>query len=184
MSPGDQLFQHFTNNKNSKSMVFFKGKLAQDTLGELGGMIKSSYSQEGNKNIKRIFAVFIELAQNILHYSEERIQNSDGTNSGAGIVMLTEEDDGFHLTSGNLMRSENSEKISSHLDHIKTLAADELKSYYQEMRKKPRPEDSKGAGLGFIDIARKADRPLDYKIKDVDDENSYLTLSVYFKKDK
>ena len=61
---------------------------------------------------------------------------------------------------------------------------DELKAYYQELIRGERPQDgSRGAGLGIVDIARKCDSPIECTVDRVDDEISFMTLSVSFKKD-
>ncbi|MEM7181701.1 MAG: SiaB family protein kinase, partial [Spirochaetota bacterium] len=175
MSLGDRLYQHYDENQDYQSIVYFKGKLSQEILGELGSMIKSSYSKQSN--IKRIFAVFIELAQNILHYSEERVANSDGSDSGVGIVMVNEEDSFFHISSGNLIDNSKIDKLKSKCEQVNSLTGEQLKELYKKRIKQSRPEDSKGAGLGFIDMARKSDSPIEYTIKRIDEQNSFFTLS-------
>lgn len=175
----DSVFQHYKEAKDFKSIVYFKGHISHEILGELGSMIKSSYGSESN--IKKMFAVFIEMAQNILHYSAERYLGNGG---GVGIVMLNEEPTKFSLNSGNLIKNSKVEKIKSNIEKINSLNKEELKKLYKERIKEDRPEDSRGAGLGFIDIARKSDGPITFKIDPVDAEHSFLTLSVYFEKDK
>ena len=44
-------------------------------------------------------------------------------------------------------------------------------------------DGSRGAGLGLVDIARKCDSPIECTVDRVDDEISFMTLSVSFKKD-
>jgi hypothetical protein len=58
------------------------------------------------------------------------------------------------------------------------MSRDELKVYYKECRKKKKTDSVKGAGLGFIDMARKSSRPLDYSITPIDGENSFFTMKV------
>lgn len=65
-----ELFQQYRNAYDYQLIVSFKGRLSQEVLTEFGSMIRTSLSTESK--IKKYFAVFIELAQNMLHYSAER----------------------------------------------------------------------------------------------------------------
>jgi hypothetical protein len=182
MNHADSIFKHYQEVKDFKSIVYFKGQMSQDILGELGSMIKYSWSSESN--VKRIFATFIEIAQNILHYSAERVQDSDGNSKGIGMIVVNEEKDRFCLSSGNLIHNSTAQILQDKLEYLNSLNKDELKKLYKEQIKSVRPEDSKGAGLGFVDIARKSDSKLYYKVDAVDNQHSFFTLSVYFDKVK
>jgi hypothetical protein len=175
------LYGQYLEIKDHKVLVSFKGAISQEVLTEFGTMIKSSLSAESNT--KRIFAVFVELAQNIVHYSAEQQPNSSG-NAGVGIIILREMQNLFFLSSGNMVSNKSVEKIKAKCEKVNGMNKDELKAYYQELIRGVRPSDgSKGAGLGLVDIARKCDSPVDCVIDRVDDTNSFLTLSVSFKKD-
>jgi hypothetical protein len=180
MNHADSIFRYYQEVKDFKSIVYFKGQMSQEILGELGSMIKYSWSSESN--VKRIFSTFIEIAQNILHYSAEKYKDVDGVSRGVGIIVVNEEATRFCLSSGNLIENRSVQEIKEKFDYVNSLNKDELKKLYKEKIKGERPEESKGAGLGFVDIARKSDSKLYYKIDLVDETHSFLTLSVYFDK--
>ncbi|MCB1192360.1 MAG: hypothetical protein H7A23_24610 [Leptospiraceae bacterium] len=177
----ESVYQQYKDVKDSRVLVFFKGAVTQGVLAEFGSMIRTSLSYESK--LKKIFAVFIELAQNIFHYSDERIYSQTGEESGIGIVIIDEKNDRYTLRSGNLISNEKLEKMKEKFSYINTLDKEGLKSYYQKLLKQPRPDESKGAGLGFVDIARKSDGPLGFEIEKVDEKYSFLTISVLFKKE-
>lgn len=174
------LYNQYLEIKDHKVLVSFKGAVSQDILTEFGTMIKSSLSAETKTN--RIFAVFVELAQNILHYSAEKQPNSHG-NAGVGIIILKEKQNLFFLSSGNMVSNQSVEKIKAKCEKVNGMNKDQLKAYHQELIRGGRPDGSKGAGLGIVDIARKCDSPIDCVVDRVDETNSFLTLSVSFKKD-
>ncbi|MCB1160058.1 MAG: hypothetical protein H7A25_09595 [Leptospiraceae bacterium] len=182
MPIADQLYQQYQEIQSYRSIFYFKGRMSQEILGELGSMIKSSWSNESN--MRRMFAVFIELAQNILHYSAEKIHDETGRENGVGIIILNEEEDVFRFHSGNLVHTQKANELIEKCKFINSLDKDELRKLYKEKIKGSRPEDSKGAGLGFIDMARKSDRPLGFKLDPIDEEYSFFTLSVCFEKEK
>lgn len=80
------LFKQYRDTYDYQFIVSFKGRLSQEVLTEFGSMIRTSLSTESK--IKKIFAVFIELAQNMLHYSAERKSLEDGRETGVGIIMV------------------------------------------------------------------------------------------------
>ena len=54
----------------------------------------------------------------------------------------------------------------------------ELKAFYKEQRRLGPDDESKGAGLGFIDMARKASEPIAYQIIDAGNGAAFFTLKV------
>ena len=181
MNQNGGLYNQYLEIKDHKVLVSFKGAISQEVLTEFGTMIKSSLSAE--TNTKRIFAVFVELAQNIVHYSAEQQPNANGR-AGVGIIILREKQNLFFLSSGNMVPNEKVEKIKAKCEKVNAMNKDELKAYYQELIRGERPQDgSRGAGLGLVDIARKCDSPIECTVDRVDDEISFMTLSVSFKKD-
>lgn len=177
----ENLYQQYKDTEDHRVLLSFKGTISQEVVTEFGSMIRSSLSAESN--IKKIFAVFIELAQNIVRYSSEQEPNPDG-NAGVGIILLREKKETYYLSSGNMIQNENVTKVRERCDKVNSMNKDELKAYYQEKIRKPPEEGSKGAGIGLIDIARKSDGPLKCAISEIDTTHSFLTLTVTFKKEK
>ncbi len=56
--------------KEKNIVFFFLGALSQEILVEMGNQLKSHLGL--SNKLKKIFSVFIELAQNIMHYSDEK----------------------------------------------------------------------------------------------------------------
>ena len=54
----------------------------------------------------------------------------------------------------------------------------ELKQYYKQQLKADVPPGSNSAGLGLIDMARKASRPLEYSIMKLDQAVCFFTLKA------
>lgn len=175
------LFKTYQETSEYNLLVSFKGRLSQEVLTELGSMIRTSLSTESK--IKKIFAVFIELAQNMLHYSAERKINEEQKEAGVGILVVRENSIGYHVASGNLVLNEKIEFLTERIQKINSMSKDELKSFYQQQLRSERPEDSKGAGVGLIDIARKSDGPLVFRFDKLDGKLSFFTISAFFTKE-
>ncbi|HMV76792.1 MAG TPA: SiaB family protein kinase [Leptospiraceae bacterium] len=171
------IFDEYNSLKKNFIKAMFKGPVSQEVLAELGGMIRSSLSSENS--VRNIFAVFIEMAQNILHYSEEKDENG----SGIGIVKVHDAEGIVVVEAGNQILSSKAEGIKNKIDHLNTLDKEGLRKFYQQKLREPRPDGSKGAGIGFIEIARKAgDGKIVYSIDQISDEISFLSLKVFFER--
>ena len=54
-----------------------------------------------------------------------------------------------------------------------------MRRLYKEILRGNEPEGSKGAGVGFIDIAKRATNGIEFDFTEFDDQFSYFTLKAY-----
>ncbi len=160
------------------------GPLSQNLMVEMGGLMKTKMKLEGSDSttIRRAFSVLVELNHNIIHYSAEKGVESSGIRincrNGCGILSVGREDDHYFLLSGNLIENRRVEKLRNHLTRLQNMSKDELKKEYHNQRKSSPDKDSKGAGLGLIEMARNACQPLEFKFKKIDDSLTFFTLKT------
>ena len=154
----------------------FKGFFTQDFIYEIGNLLKFAFSNYKNRN--RIFAVFIEMTQNIAKYSVEK----NGNNIGKGIFLFREKNEDCYLICGNKIKKEICKKIENIIEEINNVNKEDLKSFYQEKIRRPYTENKIGASIGFIDMRRKTNELLTYHFEDIDDKYSFFILSVKLKK--
>jgi hypothetical protein len=174
------LLEFYKLTKEKNILLSFKGALSQEILVEMGNLIKSHLSM--SKKIKKIFSVFVELSQNIMHYSAEK-EIVSGVDIGVGILLFTENDDTYKILSGNLVYNSKVEILKQKIDRIKSLSQDELKELYNEQIRIQRQSESKGAGLGFIEICRKSNSNINYEFFPLDGEYSFFTFVVKISKE-
>ena len=138
-----------------RTFFCYSGLLSEDVLSTFSGIVREQMSEmEDDAEItKRVFGIFVEQAQNVIRYSKDRIAEG-----GTGTVAISRADDGFLIEAINPMDKEHAEGLQQNLAELKAMDSKELrKAYKQRLRDGP-PVGSKGAGLGFIEMARKADR--------------------------
>lgn len=179
--PEFELFQYYRKMCERNIVLDFQGAISQDMLVGMAELIKSKFSQEyGRANIvKKIFAVFIEMAQNIAFYSTERVHlDTRHKDVGAGIIVVTENVGVYTVTSGNMVGNDTVADIVDHCNVINSMNKEELKQFFKQKIKSSRVVGKRGAGVGLIDIARKSGNPIMYEVTSVDDVNSFLVLSV------
>jgi len=161
-------------------MFCFSGTISQNLLIEIGDSLKNKLKQreENNSTIIKVFSIFVEQAQNILHYSAEKEQQITENNCGNGVVLVGREALSYYVLCGNFVENQIVPRLQQQLSALQEMSKEELKVYYKEQRKKDAPETSKGAGLGFIELARKASQPLEFDFQTVNTKFSFFALKV------
>jgi hypothetical protein len=175
----------FKKDLNKKGIFFcFSGPVSQDLLVEIGATLKQKMVLEETKDATaiRVFSMVVEMAQNIIHYSAEKCPKDgfSGKNEelSIGILAVGYEDGHYFVLCGNMIRSDSVEKLREKLTRIQKMDKEELKKYYKEQRKKGPDDGSKGAGLGFIDMAKKASRPIEFDFRTVDENFSFFSTKT------
>lgn len=170
------------NFMDKNEVIFsYKGPISQEILIAVGDTIKTKLPTEdiGYKIIKRIFAVFIEEAQNVLKYSYDKHYDENKKATGIGLIGVGKRDEEyFFVFSVNVIKKEVQEKLKKHLDYINSLDEEKLKDFYNEKRKSGTLSEAGSAGLGFIDMARKSGKPLEYGFKELDKERSFFEVII------
>lgn len=164
--------------KDSQISMAFQGMFSQEILTLLG---KSLQNAPDAKNIsKRLFALVVEMTQNIHHYSAHKMfSQKDNRDIGVGVIAISETEDFYQVSSGNYIYKEDVDTILERSRFINSLNENELKLYYKEQRKMPPRPGKPGANLGLIDMRRKSGQPLDITIEEEDGQYFYiLTLKV------
>lgn len=182
-----ELLEYYKKMCERNIVLDFQGAISQDMVVGMAELLKNKSSQDfGRTNIvKRLFSIFIEMAQNIAIYSAERVYLDDYHGDvGAGIIVVTEENNNYTITSGNLVKNKSIAKIIEHCQRINRMEKEELRKFYKSQIKLSRERGKKGAGVGLIDIARKSGNAIRYGVTQVDDINSFLVLSVKIHKDQ
>lgn len=173
------LYEYYKQMIGENIILTFKGALSQEILVEMGQLIRNHLSF--SKKIKKIFSVFIELSQNIMYYSAEK-EIVNNKQIGVGIIVFTEASDAYTVYSGNAVKNSDVKSIIKKLETVNKLSNDELKSFFHKERRSSSHPKSRGAGLGFIEIARKSEEAIAFKVCDINDEESFLSLTVRIKK--
>lgn len=152
------IYQGFFDQDIIKSMVFMtEKKLIQDSV------------DEGLR--KKLFNIMVEGLQNICKHQLKT--DNPGHNP---FLMVSAGDDHYDMSTGNLIAQDKIAVVQEKIDKINSLNKDELKDYYKEARLKSVISEVGGAGLGFIDMARKSGNKLSYRFYPVNENYSFFIL--------
>jgi hypothetical protein len=185
--PKSELWDYYKNMRKRNVVLDFQGAISQDMLVGMAELVKHKFAQESKRAdiVKKMFSIFIEMAQNIAYYSAERILlDNHPTDAGAGIIVITENNKTYTITSGNLVDKESIPGIIKHCETINNMDKEALKRFYKKQIRSSREKGKKGGGIGLIDIVRKSGNPIYYNVTPIDDTNSFLVLSVKIQEEK
>jgi hypothetical protein len=176
----------FRNQLRQSGIIFaYCGYVTEPVLTGVGNALKQKLIVDDmdTKTARSVFAVFVEQMQNIIHYSAEKggISGRDSEPSVElryGIMTISRVSDSFIVRAGNLVQKADVHSLRAKLEHIRTADKDALKAMYKETLKSEPEEGSKGAGVGFLEIARRSSRPIVFDFIEVDDQFAFFALEA------
>lgn len=161
----------------------FSGIISQDVLATFASAIETELTKNDVKKavVNNVFAIFVEQAQNIMSYSKDCISQEDNIYESVGLVII-----GFDsvknkhfVASANNANTAGLEKLTSKIDIVNKLNKEELKEYYRELRRNGKDSHNRGAGLGFLEMAKKATEPIIYSVSKLNETTSFFEIQVY-----
>lgn len=170
------LFDYYTLTNNKHILISYKGPITDALMAEIVKDIKQKLSDNPQAG-KKLFAIFIELSQNILFYSAEVVKFGSREDR-VGTILITEEKDAYKLACGNLVENDYIDELVENCHKINQMDKDALRDYKREQRSLPRGARSKGAGIGLIQAALTSGNPLNIESMPVDTGFTFFSLSV------
>jgi hypothetical protein len=164
-----------------RGIIFaYSGYVTEAVLTGVGEALKQKLTIEdaSTKTMRSVFAVFVEQMQNIIRYSAERLPPDAEDALRYGLLTIAQDNGEYIVYTGNVVRREDVERMRLHLDEILTLDKRELRNRYKEQLRVGPGVLSRGAGIGLIEIARRASRPLEFDFVDIDDRTAFFALKA------
>jgi hypothetical protein len=99
------------------------------------------------------------------------------------IFLLASEADRYTVMSGNPLRKENVGAVRETLNRLNRLDKEGLKDLYKAMIRDATLSAKGGAGLGFVDMARKSGEKLVFDFPEISEDYCFFCLSIHISKD-
>jgi hypothetical protein len=177
------LLDYQTKMDGYKILLYYKGPFDEIILSKIGNYLRTKFPASP-KATSKLFAIFIELAQNICYYSAETDIFDEGEKKhGIGTVVIIDNGDKFKLVAGNMVFNDTVLEIISKCEEIRSLDQHGLRQLKKEVRSAPRREGHKGGNIGLIQIAIKSDHPINVEAKKFNEDLSFVTLSAFIDKE-
>lgn len=163
---------------SQKLILVYQGDFTQETTKSILAMAERNIDSSGeDANIKRkVFNVMVESLQNIVKHSDELVDGA--IHSHAAIFLIGRESNRYTIMAGNPIRTANVSKLQEKLERINSLDKDGLKELYKEIIKNTTISEKGGAGLGFVDMARKSGGKLEFEFPEMSAEYCFFCLKV------
>ena len=181
-------FDFYDKMERSNIMLSFKGEITSDLLTSILKIIESKLESQGERPVvrRRVYNILVECLQNLYHHiddfpmhTETEDDEDDSISTRTAIFMIGKVDDHYSIITANYMLGQHVDRLRGRLDEINSLDRQQLKMKYQEVLNDGQVrENTGGAGLGMIDIARKSGNKLGYEFKPVTEKYSFFTLYI------
>jgi hypothetical protein len=175
-----EVLRHYAQAKTTHILMMFKGGLSQNIVVDLGGLLQKRLGFDAK--VRKMFSIFVEMAQNIKNYSDEKEISNDGAEVGVGILLLADTGSHYELSCGNLVRNEKVPTLKAQCEYLKSLDKEGLKAYHEERIDSDPPPGSKGAGLGLIDISIKSNANAVFDFVRYDNDYVFFSITAHVSK--
>lgn len=168
--------EYFLKLNEQQVISAFKGKIGPEVLRSI---LKSTESnlvdvKESVPIRKKIFNILVELVQNLIKHVDAEAKGDKGNST----LMVTRDSEGYLISTGNHIQRQMSEFVQERIQLLNKMSREELRQFYMDNMEKNEMSEKGGAGLGLIDIVRKAGGKLDCFIEPVNDHLDFLVLQI------
>ena len=177
-----QSYLSFREELVKRGIIFsYSGFLNEEILTGIGNALRTKLTidKTDTKVSRGIFSAFVEQVQNVIRYSAEtnavigeEQHHDDGEDHvheneslPYGMVTIGEYPDGTRFVACCYKISNtDTEKLTAQLESIRGLDRKQLGAIMREQLKNVQAQGAKGAGLGFVSIAREVNGNWEYEI--------------------
>lgn len=171
-----------SNRPKDETILHEYSGIFDQSLVKRYALILSKLCNEYVVTQRRIFYVFVELAQNVGYYSDykEEIKNKK---IGVGNMLIFESEKEIGFSIGNIINNSALDVLRRKCKIINSMNRDSLREFKRHQRNLI-PGTNGGAHIGLIMVALTTRKKLDFKILEIDENVSFLAIDVKIEKIK
>jgi len=166
---------------SDRILLSYRGPFDKKMLRILGNNVKDvlhDYPKIG----KKIFKIFVELAQNIALYSAERQVALNTNLEGVGILLVKDLGKHLEFITGNYIKNDELNRFMEKAEKINSMSRADLRQYKREQLMLP-DGASGGANIGLVQAILLSEHTLDLRIEPYDNKQSFIIIGVVINKD-
>jgi hypothetical protein len=160
-------------------MLCFNGPLTKSLIEEIGNALRNYMERENAtaSSAMDVFGAYIEMTQNIRHYAARK--GWDPAAATATVTIARDAEGHYVVSAGNFVDAVDGPGLEARVNGLAAMDKTQLKAQYKEQLRKPRDDGAAtGAGLGLIDLARKASEPLACSLRTLDNGRAFFSMRV------
>ena len=178
----DRFFKFSQLLLRDEFVLSYSGYVSEDILLAVGNTLRErleDHARDGTQ-IRNVFSIFVELMQNIIRYGVAGPQPGphNGEKPSFGIVMVAENESGMDVIAGNFVASTEARQLVERVEMLQSYSSEELRQMYRERLRATPDEQSKGASLGLIEIARRSTLPVSCEVMPAADDLSFFMIKA------
>lgn len=151
-------------------IFYYEGYFSQTIIAAVAEAVKLRVEYVGAAGVKqrKLFSSFIEMTQNIIHYSVDAYSYDNSSDfsheirHGSICISTQPSTERYFLQCANPVSHSVAQQLREKLEHLGTLTIEDIKREYKQTLRAENTTHSKGAGLGLLTVARDASAPLEF----------------------
>ncbi|MFP4155639.1 MAG: SiaB family protein kinase [Halothiobacillaceae bacterium] len=164
--------------RHSNLVFYYAGYFSQNVINATGDAVRLRLERSDTPTTvrRKLFSTFIEMTQNIVHYSSDNLTPGEQTDGEMrrGSLCILQKADTFYIVCANLVTPARAEHLRQVLEPLCEMSAEQIRKAYRRQLREETPAESKGAGLGLLTIAKESSRPIEYAFEPQDDTDMRL----------
>jgi len=175
----DYVFDFYRKMKINQINLIYEGEVTHQITKAFTALTEENMAKDAEPNglQMKVFHIIVESLQNISKHAQN-LEHVREDLKGIGTFLIAKSGTDYFIIAGNLVHNEDKKDIIDLIDKINSLDKDGLKKLHKQQMREGRLSDRGGAGLGFIDIARKSGKALTYEFKDIANDTSFFILTT------
>ncbi len=174
----NNLYQEYQSKNKEDVILSYHGEITYDMVKSMLEMLMNTLENvTGTPKVKKkVVYVMVEMLENLVKH----VTNLDDrdVNNNDVVVTVWSEKESYYIATGNYVSKAEKEYLSEWISKINSFSREELRSFFKQKLSESEISSRGGAGLGFIDIARKSKQKLEFKFDDAEDNQYFFTLRV------
>ncbi len=165
----EKLFDYYKELENDRLSFIFNGDVSDDIT---DGIIRITEFNVNNfdalnKLSRRISFIMVECFQNVVRHGKNPGEEKE---KSEGLFAARLLGDANYVSSINMIDVDEVEKLREKLNQLNSIEKDKLKALYLEVLNNEELSAKGGAGLGLIQLARKAGQPISYDFENLNEQ--------------
>ncbi len=169
---------------DKKLILIYEGTITHDimvSLTKLAGSKLDALEEEFFIK-KKVVNVMVESLQNIVrHYEQENFTPPLDPDVYSPVFLMGKRADEYILASGNPILNEDGDILRDKLKNINDMEKSEIRKLYREIIQNMELSSKGGAGLGFLDMARRSGQKLQFGFEAIDENHSFFYMMTIIK---
>jgi len=162
------------------TLIHYRGAVTHDIIETMSGVLmkKLKAFNENTGLVMSLYGIFIELAQNIERYSEEKQNTENHTLSYGTIRIKRNSQSNYTAETCNKISEKNIKNLEDYLIEITSLDYVQLKERYRKQLMASPEVFSPCGKLGILEMAVKSRNNIEYEFKEAEKGFYFFSIKI------